>query len=271
MKKSRLAFLIIGIAILAFFVLMALFPQLFSPLDRKQSFGAWLPPSADHILGTNSLGYDIFAELVYGASVTLTVAITASLLSLVFGVLVGMLATVKGLVGVLFNGLINVFVLLPKLIILIVLSSFLGSSTTNLIILIACFSWVGTARAVRAKVVHIYAQPYIEACKIYGYSRGHIALKHVLPNLYDVISSRFLASMTSCIMMESTLSFLGFGDLYYPTWGVMINLARLRGAVLLGAYQYLLAPCVCIMLVSLSFYFVGIYMEEKHSTINGVK
>ena len=88
-----------------------------------------------------------------------------------------------------------------------------------------------------------------------------------MPNLYDVLISRFLLGVNSCIMMESTLSFLGFGDLYYPTWGTMINFAYKRGALLRRAYGYLLAPGVCIMLLSLSFYFISLYFEHRQATI----
>lgn len=268
MKRKRLPFLIIGLLILALFLFMAICPQAFSKLDRKASYGQWLPPSAEHILGTNYLGYDIFTELVYGARDTLTVGLLASVISLAIGITVGLLASIKGVVGTVFGGLINIFVMLPRLIILIVLSAFLGSSPVNLIILIATFSWVGTARAVRAKVQTLKVQPFVEASTMYGYSKAHIALRHLLPNLYDVLLSRFLMGINSCIILESTLSFLGFGNLYYPTWGVMINFARSRGAILIGAYQYLIAPCVCIMLLSLSFYFISLYIDARQSTIN---
>jgi peptide/nickel transport system permease protein len=128
---------------------------------------------------------------------------------------------------------------------------------------------VGTARAVRAKIQHIQSQTYIEVCQMYGYSKKHTIIKHVLPNLSDVLLSRFLLGVNSCILMEATLSFLGFGDLYYPTWGVMINFAWKKGALLVGAYQYALVPCICIMLVSLAFYFIALFVEGKQNTING--
>ncbi len=72
---------------------------------------------------------------------------------------------------------------------------------------------------------------------IQGYRHGHIVLHHIIPNLYDVLLSRFLLGVNSCIMMESTLSFLGFGDLYYPTWGTMINFAYKRGALFSGRHM----------------------------------
>lgn len=150
---------------------------------------------------------------------------------------------------------------------LIVLATFFGSSAAHLIVLIAAFSWVGTARAVRAKVLQLHTQPFIESCRILGYSRTYIAVRHILPNLSDVLLSRFLLGVNSCIMMESTLSFLGLGDLYRPTWETMVNFAYKRGAFLRGAYQYLLAPGVCVMLLCLAFYLISLWLTARKETI----
>lgn len=259
--------LVIGLALLAFFAAMAAFPQLFTTYGGKEMFAPWLPASAEHLLGTNSLGYDIFTELVYGARQTLFVGLASSVLTMLLGTLIGALSAGRGIAAGAFNGLINIFVLLPKLITLIVLATFLGSSTANLILLISAFSWVGIARNIRAKIVHLNEMPFIENCVIQGYSRWHIILRHILPNLSDVLLSRFLLGVNSCIMMESTLSFLGFGDLYRPTWGTMINFAYRRGAFLRRAYNYLVTPGVCIMLLSLSFYLISLWFGRRKDTI----
>lgn len=265
--KKRAVPLWLGLAILLVFLLAALSPSIFTGYGQKEMFAQWLPPSAEHLLGTNALGYDIFTELVYGTRQTLLVGVAASVLTLLLGALIGTAAAGKGALGGVFSGAINVFVLLPKLVTMIVLAAFLGGSGWRLIVLIALFSWVGTARAVRAKVVHLNAQPFIENCVIQGYSHRHIVWRHLLPNLYDVLLSRFLLGVNSCIMLESTLSFLGFGDLYYPTWGTMINFAYKRGAFLRQAYAYLLSPGVCIMLLSLSFFLISLYLERRQSVI----
>lgn len=266
MKKRHFP-LIFGSILLLFFLLAALFPSFFTEYGPKEMAAPWQQPSADHFLGTNALGYDIFAELIYGTSQTLLVGVTSSILTLFLGGMIGTGAAGKGIFGSTLNGLINIFVLIPKLVTMIVLAVFLGNSSRNLIILIAVFSWSGTARAIRAKVMHLNAQPFMENCIILGYSRGHIVWHHILPNLSDVLISRFLLGINSCIMMESTLSFLGFGDLYHPTWGTMINFAYKRGAFLRQAYGYLLSPGVCIMLLSLSFYFISLYFESRQAVI----
>lgn len=266
MKKRRIL-LLFGSGLLLMFLLAALFPSCFTDYGSKEMFGPWLPPSPEHVLGTNALGYDIFTELIYGARETLLIGISSSILTLLLGSTIGVLAAGKGTAGGFLNGVINIFVLLPKLVTLIVLAAFFGSSTRNLTLLIAAFSWVGIARNVRAKVIHLNTQPFIENCIIQGYSETHIIFHHMIPNLYDVLFSRFLLGVNSCIMMESTLSFLGFGDLYHPTWGTMINFAYKRGAFLRQAYGYLLSPGVCIMLLSLSFYLLSLLFEHRQAAI----
>lgn len=260
--------LIIGLSMLSVFLLMAIAPSLFTDYDVKQDFDIWMPASSEHLLGTNALGYDVFTELAYGARETLVIGLASSFATLILGTFIGIICTSKGFIGAFFNSAINVFALLPKLVTLIVLATFLGHSRLNLIILIAAFSWVGIARAVRSKVIHIQAQPFIESCIIQGYSKAHIALWHIIPNLQDVLLSRFLLGVNSCIMMESSLSFLGFGDIYYPTWGTMINLASNNGAFVREAYAYLLIPGFCVTLLSLSFYFLSMYIENKKEVIS---
>ena len=234
MRKKGLLPLILGLLLLTVFASAAFAPEFFTSYSQKELFTKWLPMSREHLLGTNAMGYDILTELIYGARQTLLVGILSSILTLILGAGIGILGSFHGWVGQLFNGLIQIFVLLPKLITLIVLATFFGSSAAHLIVLIAAFSWVGTARAVRAKVLQLHTQPFIESCRILGYSRTYIAVRHILPNLSDVLLSRFLLGVNSCIMMESTLSFLGLGDLYRPTWETMVNFAYKRGAFLRG-------------------------------------
>ena len=267
MKARRLLPLLLGCVLLSAFLLMSLCPGLFTGYGQKEMFAKWLPCSGEHWLGTNALGYDVFTELVYGAGHTLLIGVLSSVLALILGAAIGTLSTLPGPAGLLANGLINVFLLLPKLVTLIVLASFLGASDRNLILLIAAFSWVGIARNVRVRVLHLHGQTFLECCRIQGYSRLHVALRHVLPHLSDVLLSGFLLGVNSCILMESTLSFLGFGDLYRPTWGTMINFAYKRGAFLRQAWAYLLAPGLCIMLLSLSFYLISLFFVRQNETV----
>ncbi len=139
---KRLFSLFFGLFLLLLFLTAAIFPGLFTAYGQKEMFAPWLTPEAEHLLGTNALGYDIFTELVYGAKETLFVGVCSSVLTLFLGAAIGTLSGAKGFVGGVFNGLIHIFALLPKLVTLIVLAAFVGSSSWNLILLIAAFGWV---------------------------------------------------------------------------------------------------------------------------------
>lgn len=263
--------LLIGLSLLAVFLLATLFPQVFTSYSPKEMFGQWLSPSIAHLLGTNALGYDIWTEMVYGTGQTLLAGLLSSILALLLGSGIGVLSARNGFFASAANGSINIFAMLPRLVTMIVLSAFLGHVTQNLVFLIAAFSWAGTARNVRARVIHLQAQPFIENCRIQGFDPAHIVIHHVFPNLTDVLLSQFLLGVNSCILMESTLSFLGLGDLYHPTWGTMISFAYKRGAFMRHAYAYLLAPGIAIMLLSLSFYLISIYFENRKTVIRDIE
>jgi len=264
-KKS--VAVLLGLAIIILLLLMALIPIMFTGYGRKEMFDPWLKPSLDHFLGTNALGYDVFTELVYGAGQTLLVGLSSAILSMIIGSILGVVASKYGFFSKLANGLVNVFVMMPKLVCLIVLSIFFGNSTINTIVLISLFSWAATAKNIAAKVRNINEQGFIENLRLEGFSELHIAIYHTIPNMADVISARFLLAINSCIMMESSLSFLGIGDTYYPSWGTMINIAYNNGAFLRGAYAYILAPGLCIMLVSLAFHLISDYLESQKKII----
>ena len=124
MRKKGLLPLILGLLLLTVFALSAFAPGLFTGYGQKELFTKWLPMSREHLLGTNAMGYDIFTELVYGARQTLLVGVLSSILTLILGAGIGILGIFHGWVGQLFNSLIQIFVLLPKLITLIVLATF---------------------------------------------------------------------------------------------------------------------------------------------------
>lgn len=259
-----------GLCLLFIFVLFAIAPEAFAPYDPKESFEAFEGCSGAHILGTNNLGYDIFSELVYATRNTLVVGLAAAAISLCIGVFVGVLAGYAGgFLGEALNGIINFFLLVPMLPLAIVLAAYFGTGQTNIIVTIALLGWCGTARAVKAKTEAVKAMPFITAMKGLGYSRLRIVLRHILPNISDVALARYITSVASCILLEATLSFLGLGGGATVTWGVMINYAYKFGGLSRGAYNWLLAPGFCIMLLELAFYFVNRFFENRAATVRG--
>ncbi len=268
-KIKSIVSLSAGVIIMFVFILFAIAPSAFAPYGEKDMASPWQPPSGEHILGTNDMGYDVFTELVYATRLTLIVGVSSALIALLLGTLIGILAGYGGIIGSIFNGLINIFLMLPKTPVIIVLAAFLGGGSAQIILIISAFSWVGTARAVRAKTVHIKSAPYLSALKCAGYSPLRIILRHVLPNVREVAVARYITTVSSSIMTEATLSFLGLGDPTNPTWGTMINFAYNRGGFMMEAYGALLAPGAAIMLLVLAFYMINRYFETKTNVISG--
>jgi peptide/nickel transport system permease protein len=268
MKRSKLS-LIFGIVIIAIFILFAALPSVFAPYEPKEMFSSWLSPCLEHPLGTNDMGYDILTELIYASRSTIVIGISAAFVSLVIGSGIGILAGyLPGWRGELAGGVIQIFLLIPMLPMAIVISAFLGDSTLNIILIIAVLGWCGTARTVRTRTMQLKQTPFAESLMILGLSRGHIMLRHILPNLWEVVLSRYIMSVARCIMLEASLSFLGMGDPTEVTWGRMINLAYKRGGFTRGAYNWLVSPGICIALVVIAFYCINKYFESKNEEVS---
>lgn len=262
MKIRRVFLFGLGFIIFGLFLLMAICPNIFTSYGLKETFTSWEAPSINHILGTDDVGYDIFSEIVYGTKDTLIIGICSSLLSLILGLLVGILSSLNNWVGKLFNGVLDIFIMIPKTICLIVFASILPNNILIRILLIGLFSFSSIARAIKEKCIILHNSLFIKNLRIEGFSNFHIFINHYIPNLYDIIISSFLVNITKCILLESTLSFLGLGDIYKPTWGTIVNLAFKRGAFFNEAYNYLLGPVVCISLLSISFYLMSLGVKD---------
>jgi peptide/nickel transport system permease protein len=265
--------LAVGLLLLLMFAAFSLFPNVIAPYEVKEMFRAWLKPSADHLLGTNDMGYDIFTELVHAARNTLMVGLTAAVISLGIGTSIGILAGyLKGTAGEVLSGVINVFLLIPMLPAAIVAASFLGAGMEKIALVISLLGWCSTARAVRTRTVQLRQTPFVEQLIILQIPNRKILLRHILPNLADVALARGILSVSACMMTESALSFIGLGDPSSVTWGGMVNFAYRNGGFARGALNWFLAPGLCITLCALAFRLVCGYAEFRSGVIrNGDK
>jgi len=262
--------LYIGISLMSVFVAFSLSPSLIAPYHPKEMFAAWQGISSAHILGTNDMGYDIFSELVYASSTTLVVGITAALVSLLIGSVIGIMAGyLTGWKGEILDGLVNVFLLIPMLPMAIVVAAFLGPGINNIILIIATLGWCATARAGRAKTKQLKQTNFVESLVILGIPRWQIMLKHIFPNLTEIVLAKYIMSVGSFMLMEAPLSFLGLGDPTKVTWGGMLNLAYKCGGFSKGALNWYLPPGICIALCVLAFFCVNYYFEKKASQVEG--
>jgi peptide/nickel transport system permease protein len=256
-----------GLAILAVFVLLALTaPLLFSAdhLKVTEATGEVLaPPSPGYPLGTDESGRSVLALVVWGSRVSLLVGVAATVISMAIGTLTGIgSGHFGGVLGSVLERLTDWFLVIPFLPLAIVLSTVLGSSLLNVIVVIGVTSWPGTARLVRAQTLSVEARPYLERARVLGGGHWHQMSRHVLPNVMPLVLANTTLTVAIAILSETTLSFLGLGDPFRVSWGSMLDSAFSAGAISAGAWWYLLPPGLCVVAVVLAFTLVGRALEN---------
>jgi peptide/nickel transport system permease protein len=230
----RLAFLAqrhvlgaVGLALMTLFVLAAIFADFicrYSPLT-VDSVHALAAPSAQHWMGTDSFGRDVWARIIHGARISLAVGIGSTTLGATIGVIIGLTSGyLSGWVDLVFQRVTDIFQALPLLVLALVMTAALGPSLPNVIIAIAIPLIPIVARVIRANTLALREQPFVEAAKSIGMSEMRIALRHVLPNTLAPLIVLATAQLGSTILTEASLSFLGLGiPEPYPSWGRMLS------------------------------------------------
>jgi peptide/nickel transport system permease protein len=250
---------VIGVVLLALFVTIALLAPALAPYDPAaiDLYHRLAPPSHVHWFGTDELGRDIFSRILFGARLSLMVAVSVVGISLSLGLLLGGLA---GFYGNAVDTLINIFIMntflaLPGILLAIAFVAFLGSGLLNLILALSIGGWVGYARLVRAQVLAVKDREFVEAARALGASDMRIFVHHILPNILQPIIVQAAIGMAGAVLAEATLSFLGLG-LPPPTasWGGMLNDARSH---LFDSPHMVVFPAIAVMLCVLSFNFIG--------------
>jgi peptide/nickel transport system permease protein len=231
---SRLRFLAqrhilgtIGLAIMTLFVFAALFADLICRYDplTVDSAHALAHPGAQHWMGTDSFGRDVWARIIHGARISLAVGIGSTVLGGSIGVVVGLTSGyLSGWVDLVFQRITDVLQALPLLVLALVMTAALGPSLPNVIIAIAIPLIPTVSRVIRANTLALRELPFVEAAKSIGMSEMRIALRHVLPNTLAPLIVLGTAQLGSTILTEASLSFLGLGiPEPYPSWGRMLS------------------------------------------------
>jgi peptide/nickel transport system permease protein len=259
---------LIGLGVLAIFVAMALTAPLIANhanLDPSKTLDTplWGSPSQHWPLGTDYVGRPIWDQLVYGSRISLLVGLTATIIAMVIGSVVGIASGYyAGWAQATLVRITEWFLVIPFLPLAIVLAAILGPSVRNVIVVIGITSWPGTARVIRAQVLSLKERPYVERSRALGAGNRHLMLRHILPNVSPLILANLTLTVPIVILSETTLSFLGLGDPLRPSWGRMLDEAFSNGAIGQNAWWYYLPPGVCIVLVVLAFTLVGHALEE---------
>jgi peptide/nickel transport system permease protein len=256
-RQSALARL--GLLAATLLLLAALLAPLVAPADpaAQNLPGRLESPSRSHWMGTDELGRDILSRTVYGARISLLVAVCVVCGCGLTGLALGMLAGYAGgwLDNIVNLLLINAFLSFPGILLAIAFAAFLGPGVGKVILALIITGWAGYARLARAQVLKAKELEFVLAARSLGASPLRIMLRHLLPNILQPILIQATIGMAGAILAESTLSFLGLGVLApIPSWGAMLNDAR---GHLFDAPHMVIFPALAVMTAVLSFNLLG--------------
>jgi len=228
LRRNKLA--MVGFAIIAIMTLCALLAPFLTPYnpnavnlaDRVQ------PPSAEHPLGTDKLGRDVLARLLFGARISILIGLSGALGGALIGTVLGCLS---GYFGGWFDKIMlrvsEIFMTFPQIMLVLILVVFMGQGLFNLIFIFAVTGWSGTYRLVRGRFFALREESYVEACRAFGIGNASIMFRHILPNTLSPVIVTVTLATAGFILAESGLSFLGLGvPSGIPTWGNIINAAK---------------------------------------------
>ena len=254
-----------GLILVLIILGMALFSDALSPYDPKSLSGMpYETPSIKHPMGTDDIGHDLLSQLIYGSRTSLLVGVLSALGVTIIGVAVGLVSGfIGGAVDEILMRLTDIVLVIPYIVFIIVLVSYLGPSIWNMIISISLLGWPSIARMVRSHVLSLKKALYIEAAEALGAGNMHIMVKHVLPSLTPLVAPIFVLTVMDGILAEAGLSFLGLGDPNSVSWGMMLYYAQVRGAFIRKMWWWILPPGLMITFTSLSFLLLGMGLEEK--------
>jgi peptide/nickel transport system permease protein len=270
---------VVGLALLLVFAALAIAPQLFvGQLETVTTAtgGVLEPPSAAHPFGTDELGRDVLNLTVWGTRVSMTIGLLATVITVVVGAVIGIVAGYVGSwIDTVLMRITDFFLVLPTFVLAIILAPIIleivgtdaelfGIRATLLVIVVVIgfTSWASTARIVRSQALSVKERAFVDRARVIGAGSGRIMLRHILPNVMNLIVANSVLTFAGSILTETTLSFIGLGDPFQPSWGQILNDAQTTGAPGLGAWWWVLAPAVCIVIVVLSFTLLGNALDD---------
>lgn len=257
----------IGLTILAGFLLLAAAAPVVAPYDPAAYSGEPLArPSPAHLFGTNDVGQDILSELIYGARISLVVGLVAGSLTTALAAAAGVVAGyLRGWPDLVLMRAVDFLMAIPHLPLMLLVAAYAGPSLANVILVIVLLGWMVPARVVRAQVLVVRAEAYVEAARALGAGPLHVMVRHVLPALGPILVSVLVAQAARAVMLEAGLAFLGLGEPTAKSWGLMLRQAlNYRGIYFTPHWVWwLLPPGLCISLLILGITFIGIGLENR--------
>ncbi len=259
---------LVGLIMLVVIVFVAVFADIIAPYDVTSSMNVttsdiYKPPSAQHWLGTDDAGKDVFSSFIFGARVSLIVGFFAAFISVVIG---GVLGIVAGFFGGRVENILmrftDIMLVIPDLPLMVVIVALTKPSLLNIIFVIGLLGWTTTARIVRSQTLAVKSRKFVLRARAIGGGNGHIIRHHILPLVMPILVVNAVLVVSLAILNESTLSFLGLGDPTALSWGQMLNYAFGRGAMSTGAWWALVTPGFGIVWVVLGLTLFGHGLEQ---------
>ena len=255
-----------GLVVLTALVILALLAPVIAPGDLQEMAGVdeiMLPPGPDHWLGTDEIGRDLLTLLLYGSRISLLVGFSCAAISILIGTVIGLTAGYfGGRVDNLLMRLTDLFVVIPRLPLVLITVAVLGPSLVNTILVIGVLIWAGTARIIRVQTLGMKKRLFVERARSLGAGHLHIIRRHILPNVMPLVFANTVLVIATSIYLESTVSFLGLGDPTHISWGMILHYAFVSVALTYGAYWYVIPPGIMIVLTVLSFTMCGYALDE---------
>ena len=258
LKEHKMA--MAGLVVLIVEILMVVFLPMILKLDPYTSdytaFSA--APGGAHILGTDAIGRDVFARLMYGGRTSLLVGFVSTLISCVIGVPLGLVAGyARGKAEAVIMRIADIFMSFPSIVLILVLVAVLGPSVWSVTCVIGVLGWTQFARLIYASVLSVREKDYVESAKAIGAKNGTILLRYVLPNSFAPVIISFTFRTAQAIITESSLSFLGLGvQPPEASWGNILYYAQSISVLSTKLYMWVPAGVVLVLTV-LSINFIG--------------
>ncbi len=259
---------VVGLIVVLVLILM----DVLAPLITRHGLDCldkpFTPPNNEHILGTDDVGHDVFTYLVYGIRISLIIGFLTALISTFTGLAVALFCYYDRL-DLIIVRIIDLFMVIPRLPLLIVLSAIVKPSIWNIVLILSFFGWSITARVLRPMVKQLKCLNFISILKVTGARDHYILLKHIIPHLYSLIAVQFILEARHAILAEAGVGFLGFEEPTTVSWGIMLYHAFQNSYTFISNVWLwtTLPPALMLALLTLALTLIAVDLEETYNPI----
>jgi len=225
------------------------------------------PPSSKYILGTDTLGIDIFTQLVYGLRSSFIIGFLAGTIGILLGTFLGLMAGLRpGVLDTVLTRFIDVFLVIPVLPLLVIIAAMVPRTTIFLLaVIIGLFSWPWTARAIRSQVLSLREREFVSLAKLSGLNDLEIVFKEIMPNMLSYIGALFANAVSGAMVSEAGISLLGLGCQDVTTLGIILYRAQVRGATVRGLWWWWFPPALCFILIFIALQSINMGLDEIYN------